>query len=65
MSLEECLRDRDKRQEAVSRGRFRVGLNWEVAERWPVGVREALSGMEGRTRDGFVMRVTEEGVDVE
>jgi hypothetical protein len=61
-TLEECLRDREKRQVAVKVGRFSVGLEWAGSDRWPPGVREAVEKLEGRGRRE--MRVTEEGVEL-
>ena len=63
MTLEECLRDREKRQESIRKGRFAVDLNWEGSDMWPVGVRDAVGEME--RRGGFVVRITERGLDVE
>ena len=63
MTLEECLRDREKRQESVLKGRFAVDLNWEGSDMWPVSVRDAVGEME--RRGGFVVRITEKGLDVE
>ena len=63
MTLDECLRDREKRQEAVMKGRFAVGLDWEGSNMWPHGVKDVMNGMEGR--GGFVVRITENGLDVE
>ncbi|ETN45421.1 uncharacterized protein HMPREF1541_09252 [Cyphellophora europaea CBS 101466] len=64
--LTECLRDREKRQEAVGAGKFVVRLDWEGAERWPPGVREVVlggGGVEGG-RGRIEMRIHGEGVDV-
>lgn len=61
-TLEECLRDREKRQEAVAAGKFAVGPDWAGSERWPPGVREAVERLEGRGR--FEMRITGEGVEL-
>ena len=63
MTLDECLRDREKRQEAVVKGRFAVGLDWEGSGMWPPGIRNVVNGMEGR--GGFVVRINEKGMDVE
>jgi Rad51 len=63
MTLEDCLRDKDSRQEAVSKGRFGVGVNWEGAEGWPAGVRDAMKEMRGR--GSFVVRIDEWGMGME
>lgn len=60
MSLEECLRDRDKRQQAVAQGKFSVNVDWSSSERWPVGVREAVGTLDGKGRVGMVIREGEE-----
>lgn len=61
MSLEECLRDREKRQEAVAAGRF-VGAVIAVDGRGR-GVRDAVEGVEGqgRARVGIVIKRAEGG----
>lgn len=61
-TLVECLRDRDKRQEAVAAGKFAVSPDWNGSERWPPGVREAVEQLEGRGR--FEMRIGREGVEL-
>ncbi len=63
MSLDGCLRDREKRQEAVKTGRFAVGLNLEGSGMWPGGVRDVVNTLRGR--GGFVVRIDEKGLDVE
>ena len=63
MSLEECLRDREKRQEAVTVGRFTISVEFERSEVWPSGVREALEMLRGKGR--FVMTVRGDGADIE
>lgn len=42
MSLEECLRDREKRQEAVAKGRFVVEVDRSGSDRWTADVNEGL-----------------------
>lgn len=61
-TLAECLRDRDKRQEAVAEGKFAVCPDWSGSERWPPGVREAVERLEGKGR--FEMRIGREGVEL-
>lgn len=63
MSLEQCLRDREKRQEAVGKGRFVVSVDWKGSERWDAGVRQKLGELEDKGRCG--MRVWEGGVEVD
>lgn len=51
MSMEECLRDREKRFDAVRKGRF---------------IANVVSKREGETgAGGFVFRIVEEGVEIE
>ena len=64
MTLDECVRDSEKRQEAVVKGRFAVGLDWKGSGMWPPGVKDVvMGGMEGR--GAFVVRIGELGLDVE
>ena len=63
MSLEQCLGDREKRQEAVKKGRFVVSVDWRGSGRWNAAVRERLGKMEGEGR--FGVRVCEGGVEVD
>ena len=53
MSLEECLTDRAKRQEALAKGRFVVEIDHGGAERWTSDVRDALRRLE--VEGSFVM----------
>ncbi|KPI44292.1 uncharacterized protein AB675_8301 [Cyphellophora attinorum] len=64
MSLEECLRDRDKRAEAVAQGKFSIGVDWSQGDRWPAGVRDGVSRVEAKGRVGMVIRGCDEGVGV-
>ena len=49
--MEECLRDREKRFDAVRKGRF---------------IANVVSKREGETgAGGFVFRIVEEGVEIE
>lgn len=62
MSLDECLRDRAKRQEAVNRNRVRVGIGdeWFNNVLRDREVKDELNKLE--VRGTFVMRVDEVGV---
>lgn len=46
MSLEECLRDREKRQEAVAKGRFVVEVDRSGSEGWTADVKEEWRRLE-------------------
>ena len=46
MSLEECLRDRDRRQEAVAKGRFMVGVDHGGIENWTSETKDRLRRQE-------------------
>ncbi len=63
MSLDECLRDRDKRQETVSKARVKVGPDLEGAESeiWRMGVRKRVMAVEGR--GSFIMGLAEKGFE--
>jgi hypothetical protein len=61
MTLEECLRDRDKRAEAVGQGKFSIGVDWSGSERWPLGVKERVMGLEGKGRVEMVVKAGSDG----
>lgn len=63
MSLDQCLADRAQRQEAMSKSRFVVGLDWKSSERWAPHVRKAASELPGR--GVFGMRIKDHGVEIE
>ena len=63
MSLEDCLRDREDRCVAVSKGRFIVTLDWSNSDTWGNEVRDALAKMEGK--GSFAMNIVAEGVDID
>jgi Rad51 len=46
MSLEECLRDREKRQDVVARGKFAAEVDRSGFESWTADVKEAWRNME-------------------
>jgi hypothetical protein len=46
MSLEDCLRDREKRQEAVSNGKFLAEVDRSRSEAWTADVKEEWRKME-------------------
>jgi len=46
MSLDECLRDREKRQDVVARGRFVAEVDRSGIESWTANVKEAWRNME-------------------
>jgi DNA-repair protein XRCC2 len=46
MSLEECLRDREKRQDVVARGKFVAEVDRSGIESWTANVKEAWRNME-------------------
>jgi Rad51 len=47
MLLEECLRDREKRQGVIEKGRFVAEVDRGRSEMWSADVRDAIRGMEG------------------
>ena len=55
MTLEECLRDREKRSEAVAAGRFSVVVDRAGSDRWSIEVKEGIERLEGRGRFGLVI----------
>lgn len=63
MSLEQCLADRGQRQEAVSKSRFVVGLDWKGSERWLPEIRKAANELPGK--GAFGMRINDHGVEIE
>ena len=65
MNLDECLRDRERRQAAVVRARAKVSLDLEASERemWPSGLREKVLGLESNR--GFIMILDADGIHVE
>lgn len=81
MTLQECLRDREKRQDAVGKGRVGVGVVLEgmgseamnrlresIGSGMGMGVGTGVGmgvGVGGEGSMVFVLRVTEEGVNVE
>jgi hypothetical protein len=56
MTLEECLRDREKRQAAVREGRASVGIDRSDAGRWTTGIRDRLDAMQGKGGFTLVMK---------
>lgn len=58
MSLEECLRDQEKRQEAVAKGRLLAELDRSGAENWTSEVREALRRIGAEGSFGFSVSTT-------
>ena len=62
MSVEEALRDADKRQEAVEKGQVHVIVNQWGSEEWSDGIKKALSA--DSSGGGFDFRITQAGITI-
>jgi len=62
-TMEDCLRDKGQRLEALSHGRFIATVDWSGSNAWTSGVRDAIETSNRKGSFGF--RVTTDGVEID